>query len=73
MIRLVYINDHKITSKDFENLSNACEFAITNLATEKDRTYYEDVTGKTFETAIRKARFEKKKRKSNAYYFISWH
>lgn len=33
MIRLVYIKDHRMTSKDFENLNSAYEFAITNLAT----------------------------------------
>lgn len=61
MIRLVYIKDHRMTSKDFENLNSAYEFAITNLATGKDRTCYENVTGKTFETAVKKICSKRKK------------
>ncbi len=31
MIRLVYLNNHRVTSKDFENVSGAYEFAIKNI------------------------------------------
>lgn len=62
MIRLVFIDDHRITSTDFENISNAYEFAINNIATEGDRSYYQELTGETFEEVIKKVHFGKKKK-----------
>lgn len=62
MIRLVYLNDHRVTSKDFENIGNAYEFAIKNIATEGDRSYYQELTGETFEEVIKKVHFGKKKK-----------
>lgn len=60
MIRLVYLDNHRITSKDFENIGNAYEFAIKNIATEDDRSYYQNLAGKTFEEVIKKVHFGKK-------------
>jgi len=60
MIRLVYLDTHKIVSKDFENVGGAYEFAIKNVATANDRTYYENLAGKTFETAVEKAHAKNK-------------
>lgn len=62
MIRLVFIDNHKVTSKDFENIDNAYEFAIKNIATEGDRSYYQNLAGKTFEEIIKKVHFGKKKK-----------
>ena len=62
MIRLVFIDNHKVTSKDFENIGNAYEFAIKNIATEGDRSYYQNLAGKTFEEVIKKVHFGKKKK-----------
>lgn len=62
MIRLVYLNDHRVTSKDFENIGNAYEFAIKNIATEGDRSYYQELTGETFEGVVKKVHFGKKKK-----------
>ena len=57
MIRLVFIDNHKVTSKDFENIGNAYEFAIKNIATESDRSYYQNLAGETFEKIIKKGTF----------------
>ena len=62
MIRLVFIDNHKVTSRDFENIGNAYEFAIKNIATEGDRSYYQNLAGKTFEEIIKKLHFGKKKK-----------
>lgn len=62
MIRLVYLDNHRITSRDFENIGNAYEFAIKNIATEDDRSYYQNLAGKTFEEVIKKVHFSKKKK-----------
>ena len=62
MIRLVYLNDHRVTSKDFENIGNAYEFAIKNIATEGDRSYYQELTEETFEGVVKKVHFGKKKK-----------
>lgn len=62
MIRLVYLDNHRITSKDFENVSGAYEFAIKNIATENDRLYYQNLAGETFEEVIKKVHFGKKKK-----------
>ena len=62
MIRLVFIDNHKVTSRDFENIGNAYEFAIKNIATEGDRSYYQNLAGKTFEEIIKKVHFSKKKK-----------
>ncbi len=62
MIRLVFIDNHKVTSRDFENISNAYEFAIKNIATEDDRSYYQNLAGETFEEIIKKVHFGKKKK-----------
>lgn len=62
MIRLVFIDNHKVTSRDFENIGNAYEFAIKNLATESDRSYYQNLAGETFEKIIKKVHFGKKKK-----------
>lgn len=62
MIRLVFIDNHKVTSKDFENINDAYEFAIKNIATEGDRSYYQNLAGKTFEEVIKKVHFGKKKK-----------
>lgn len=62
MIRLVFIDNHKVTSRDFENIGNAYEFAIKNIATESDRSYYQNLAGVTFEEIIKKAHFGKKKK-----------
>lgn len=62
MIRLVYLNNHRVTSKDFENVNGAYEFAIKNIATEEDRSYYQNLAGKTFEEVIKKVHFDKKKK-----------
>lgn len=62
MIRLVFIDNHKVTSRDFENIGNAYEFAIKNIATEGDRSYYQNLAGKTFEEIIKKVHFGKKKK-----------
>lgn len=61
MIRLVFIDNHKVTSRDFENIGNAYEFAIKNIATEGDRSYYQNLAGGTFEEVIKKVHFGKKK------------
>lgn len=55
MIKLVFINNHRVTSRDFENTETAYEFAIDNLATENDRTYYHELSSKW----IRRKRKEK--------------
>lgn len=60
MIRLVYLDNHRITSRDFENIGNAYEFAIKNIATEDDRSYYQNLVGETFEEVIKKVHFGKK-------------
>lgn len=62
MIRLVFIDNHKVTSRDFENISNAYEFAIKNIATEGDRSYYQNLAGETFEKIIKKVHFGKKRK-----------
>lgn len=62
MIRLVFIDNHKVTSRDFENIGNAYEFAIKNIATESDRSYYQNLAGVTFEEIIKKVHFGKKKK-----------
>lgn len=62
MIRLVFIDNHKVTSRDFENIGNAYEFAIKNIATEGDRSYYQNLAGVTFEEIIKKVHFGKKKK-----------
>lgn len=62
MIRLVYLDNHRITSRDFENIGNAYEFAIKNIATEEDRSYYQNLAGETFEEVIKKIHFSKKKK-----------
>ena len=62
MIRLVFIDNHKVTSRDFENIGNAYEFAIKNIATEGDRSYYQNLAGETFEEIIKKVHFGKKKK-----------
>lgn len=62
MIRLVYLDNHRITSRDFENIGNAYEFAIKNIATESDRSYYQNLADETFEEVIKKAHFSKKKK-----------
>ena len=62
MIRLVFIDNHKVTSKDFENIGNAYEFAIKNIATEGDRSYYQNLAGKTFEEIIKGDEADKKKK-----------
>jgi hypothetical protein len=62
MIRLVFIDNHKVTSRDFENIGNAYEFAIKNIATESDRSYYQNLAGETFEKIIKKVPFGKKKK-----------
>ena len=62
MIRLVFIDNHKVTSRDFENIGNAYEFAIENIATESDRSYYQNLAGETFEKIIKKVHFGKKKK-----------
>ena len=62
MIRLVFIDNHKVTSRDFENIGNAYEFAIKNIATEGDRSYYQNLAGKTFEEIIKKVHFGKKRK-----------
>ena len=62
MIRLWFIDNHKVTSRDFENIGNAYEFAIKNIATEGDRSYYQNLAGKTFEEIIKKVHFGKKKK-----------
>ena len=62
MIRLVFIDNHKVTSRDFENIGNAYKFAIDNLATESDRSYYQNLAGETFEKIIKKVHFGKKKK-----------
>ena len=62
MIRLIFIDNHKVTSKDFENIGNAYEFAIKNIATESDRSYYQNLAGETFEKIIKKVHFGKKKK-----------
>lgn len=62
MIRLVFIDNHKVISKDFENIGNAYEFAIKNIATEGDRSYYQNLAGETFEEVIKKVHFGKKKK-----------
>lgn len=62
MIRLVFIDNHKVTSRDFENIGNAYEFAIKNIATEDDRLYYQNLAGETFEEVIKKVHFGKKKK-----------
>ena len=62
MIRLVFIDNHKVTSRDFENIGNAYEFAIKNIATEDDRSYYQNLAGETFEEVIKKVHFDKKKK-----------
>ena len=62
MIRLVYLDNHRITSRDFENIDNAYEFAIKNITTEGDRSYYQNLAGKTFEEVIKKVHFSKKKK-----------
>lgn len=62
MIRLVFIDNHKVTSRDFENISDAYEFAIKNIATEGDRSYYQNLAGKTFEEIIKKVHFGKKRK-----------
>ena len=62
MIRLVYLDNHRITSRDFENIGNAYEFAIKNIATEGDRSYYQNLAGETFEKIIKKVHFGKKKK-----------
>lgn len=60
MIRLVYLDNHRITSRDFESIGNAYEFAIKNIATEDDRSYYQNLAGETFEEVIKKVHFGKK-------------
>lgn len=60
MIRLVYLDNHRITARDFENIGNAYEFAIKNIATENDRSYYQNLTGETFEEVIKEVHFDKK-------------
>lgn len=60
MIRLVYLDNHRVTSRDFENIGNAYEFAIKNIATEDDRSYYQNLAGETFEEVIKKVHFGKK-------------
>ena len=62
MIRLVYLDNHRVTSKDFENVNDAYEFAIKNIATEGDRSYYQNLAGETFEKIIKKVHFGKKKK-----------
>ena len=62
MIRLVFIDNHKVTSRDFENIGNAYEFAIKNIATEGDRSYYQNLAGITFEEVIKKVHFSKKRK-----------
>lgn len=62
MIRLVFIDNHKVTSRDFENIGNAYKFAIENIATESDRSYYQNLAGETFEKIIKKVHFGKKKK-----------
>lgn len=62
MIRLVYLDNHRVTSKDFENIGNAYEFAIKNIATEDDRSYYQNLAGETFEGVIKKVHFGKKRK-----------
>ena len=46
MIKLVFINNHRVTSRDFENTETAYKFAIDNLATENDCTYYHELSSK---------------------------
>ena len=55
MIKLVFINNHRVTSRDFENTETAYKFAIDNLATENDCTYYHELSSKW----IRRKRKEK--------------
>lgn len=55
MIKLVFINNHRVTSRDFENTETAYKFAIDNLATENDYTYYHELSSKW----IRRKRKEK--------------
>lgn len=62
MIRLVYLDNHRITSRDFENIGSAYEFAIKNIATEDDRSYYQNLAGETFEEVIKKVHFGKKEK-----------
>ena len=62
MVRLVYLDNHRITSRDFEDIDGAYEFAIKNIATENDRSYYQNLAGETFEGVIKKAHFGKKKK-----------
>ena len=62
MVRLVYLDYHRITSRDFENIGSAYEFAIKNIATEDDRSYYQNLAGETFEEVIKKVHFGKKRK-----------
>ena len=62
MIRLVFIDNHRVISRDFKNIGNAYEFAIKNIATESDRSYYQNLAGVTFEEIIKKVHFGKKKK-----------
>ena len=55
MIKLVFIDNHRVTSRDFENTETAYKFAIDNLATENDYTYYHELSSKW----IRRERKEK--------------
>ena len=55
MIKLVFIDNHKVTSRDFENIETAYKFAVDNLMTEKDYTYYRELSSRW----IRQERKEK--------------
>ena len=46
MIKLVFIGNHKVMSRDFENIETAYKFAVDNLATENDYTYYRELSSK---------------------------
>lgn len=60
MIRLNYRSDGEIISKKFDNLAEAYEFAIRNVATLDDRKYYYFLCGESFRSVIRRADVDKR-------------
>lgn len=52
MLRLNYRVDSQIKTKIFNNVKEGYWFAIHEIATIKDREYYEECCGYTFENAV---------------------